>query len=278
MNKEEQILSAILQDKYRQCENRGIPTHTGFLTPAEVSFAEAFCIKEKARFVLAGGTEDAERRICVFFPAGYDPAWLAKDAAVKDKTAEELAAEAFLCVLKLSVPKGSKPLTHRDYLGSLLGLGVERSVAGDILVRSEACRAAGPGSEGAGADIIVLREMADYLTQNLTSVGRAEVSARIAELSELDLGEQKTEEFRDTVASLRLDSVAASAFRSARGRAQEAIRQGLVFVNGRQVLKPDFELSEGDRISVRGKGKAILSEVGGRTRKDRITITVIRYL
>lgn len=266
MNKEEQILSAILQDKYRQCENRGIPTHTGFLTPAEVSFAEAFCIKEKARFVLAGGTEDAERRICVFFPAGYDPDWLAKDAAVKDRTAEELAAEAFLCVLKISVPKGSKPLTHRDYLGSLLGLGVERSVAGDIFVREN------------GADIIVLREIADYLAQNLTSVGRAEVSARTAELSELDPGEQKTEEFRDTVASLRLDSVAASAFRSARGRAQEAIRQGLVFVNGRQVLKPDFELSEGDRISVRGKGKAVLSEVGGRTRKDRISINITRFL
>ena len=266
MNKEEQILSAILQDKYRQCENRGIPTHTGFLAPAEVSFAEAFCIKEKACFVLTGGTEDAERRICVFFPAGYDPAWLSEGAPGRARTSEELAAEVFLCVLKLSVPRGSKPLSHRDYLGSLLGLGVERSVAGDIFVREN------------GADIIVLREMADYLAQNLSSVGRSEVSVFTAGLDALDLGEQKTEEFRDTVASLRLDSVAASAFRSARGRAQEAIRQGLVFVNGRQVLKPDFELSEGDRISVRGKGKAVLSEVGGRTRKDRLSIFITRFL
>ena len=253
MNKEEQILSATLQDKHRQCLSRGIPTHTGFLTPAEVCFAEAFCIKEKAHFLLEGGYEDAERRICIFVPDDWND-----DPAGK-----------ILCVLKISVPKGSKPLTHRDYLGSLLGLGVERSIAGDILVRG--------GSE-AGADIIVLREMVGYLEQNLTSVGRAQVSIETTDLLGLNQGQQRTEDFRDTVASLRLDSVAASAFRSARGKAQEAIRQGLVSVNGRQVLKPDFELSEGDRISVRGRGKARLSEIGGRTRKDRIAIVITRYI
>ena len=169
-------------------------------------------------------------------------------------------------MLKLSVPKGSKPLTHRDYLGSLLGLGVERSVAGDILVREN------------GADIIVLKEMAEYLAQNLIQVGRAEVSAKVCGLDALDFGEQRTEEYTDTVASLRLDSVAASAFRMARGKAQEFIKQGLVSVNGRQILKADAEVSEGDRISMRGKGKAILSQVGGKSRKDRIVVTITRFL
>lgn len=266
MTKEEQILSATIRDRLRQAERRGIPTHTGFLSPAEANFAEAVCRAEGlfpagsggsgTEYLLDGGYEDAERRICVLLPSGPDGC-----------VAEEPGlAGRFLCVLKVSAPKGSKPLTHRDYLGSILGLGVERSVAGDILVREN------------GADIIVLRDMADYLAQNLTSVGRAQVSVIITELSELDPGQQRTEEYRDTVASLRLDSVAASAFRLARGKAQEAIRAGLVFVNGRQAAKPDMELSEGDRISMRGRGKAILSEAGGRTRKDRIPVVITRYL
>ncbi|MBQ9890883.1 MAG: RNA-binding protein [Firmicutes bacterium] len=267
MTREEQILSATIQDKCRLAEKRGIPMHTGFLTPAEANFAEAVCRAEGVfpagrggsgtEYLLDGGYEDADRRICVLFPSGPDGFRTEESPEPSDR---------FLCVLKVSVPKGSKPLTHRDYLGSLLGLGVERSVAGDILVREN------------GADIIVLRDMADYLAQNLTSVGRAQVSVSVAELSELDLGQQRTEEYRDTVASLRLDSVAASAFRLARGKAQDAIRAGLVSVNGRQVEKPDAELSEGDRISLRGKGKAVLSEAGGRTRKDRIAVVITRYL
>ena len=87
-------------------------------------------------------------------------------------------------------------------------------------------------------------------------------------------GQQLTKEIRDTVASLRLDSLCASAFRMARGKAQDAIKAGLVSVNGRQCLKPDTELSEGDRISCRGKGRAVLADVGGRTRKDRITVVL----
>ena len=267
MTREEQILSATLQDKHKLAEKRGIPTHTGFLTPAELSLAENVC---RTGYLLTGGYADAERRICVFLPSAAEA-----DVCADGEAEAELAAR-FICVLKVSVPKGSKPLTHRDYLGAILGLGIERSVIGDILVRQEDTDSG--HSVTAGADIIVLREMAEYLAQNLTSVGRAEINACIAELSELDPGSQRTEEYRDTVASLRLDSVCASAFRAARGKAQEAIRQGLVSVNGRQVTKPDRELEEGDRISLRGKGKAVLTEVGARTRKGRIAVVITRYL
>ena len=68
MNKDDQMLSAELRDKLRQCERRGMPTHCGFLAPAEVNFAESFCIAQKALFRLDGGYEDAERRICIFLP------------------------------------------------------------------------------------------------------------------------------------------------------------------------------------------------------------------
>ena len=249
MNKEDRILSAILRDKFRLCEKRGVPVWTDFLTPAEAAEADdvcrGLCAGTGVEWSLEGGWEDAERRICVFRPAelwGEEP--------------------SPICVLRVSIPKGSPALTHRDYLGSLLGLGIERAVTGDIFVRED------------GADAVVLSDMADYLAQNLVSVGRASVSCEVLDISQLMTGAQQTREIRDTVASLRLDSICASAFRTARGKAQDAIRAGLVSVNGRQCLKPDTELSEGDRISCRGKGRAVLAEVGGRTRKDRITITL----
>ncbi len=249
MNKEDRILSAILRDKFRLCEKRGVPVWTDFLTPAEAAEADdvcrGLCAGTGVEWSLEGGWEDAERRICVFRPAelwGEEP--------------------SPICVLRVSIPKGSPVLTHRDYLGSLLGLGIERAVTGDIFVRED------------GADAVVLSDMADYLAQNLVSVGRASVSCEVLDISQLMTGAQQTREIRDTVASLRLDSICASAFRTARGKAQDAIRAGLVSVNGRQCLKPDTELSEGDRISCRGKGRAVLAEVGGRTRKDRINITI----
>ena len=83
---------------------------------------------------------------------------------------------------------------------------------------------------------------------------------------------------RDTVASLRLDNVIASAFQLSRAKAADAIRAGIVFVNSMQVEKPDMQVEEGSKLVLRGKGKAFLREVGGRTRKDRITIIIERYV
>ena len=240
---------------------------TDFLTPAEAAEADdvcrGLCAGSDVEWSLEGGYEDAERRICVLRPK--DP-W--GDGSPADAwnngvgAAADPSGDGPICVLRISIPKGSPKLTHRDYLGSLLGLGIERHVTGDILVRED------------GADAVVLSDMAEYMAQNLTSVGRASVSCEVLDISQLVAGQQLTKEIRDTVASLRLDSVCASAFRTARGKAQDAIKAGLVSVNGRQCLKPDTELSEGDRISCRGKGRAVLAEVGGRTRKDRITITL----
>ena len=262
MNKEDQILSAILRDKFRLCEKRGVPTWTDFLTPAETALADdicrGLCAGSDVSYSLEGGYEDAERNVCIFRPLD---GWT--DAAAGSGPSGETGP---FKVVRISIPKGSPKLTHRDYLGALLGLGEQRSVMGDILVRPD------------GADAVVLGSMADYIAQNLDSVGRASASCEVLDIAELRTGEQRTEEMHGTVASLRLDSVASEAFRSSRGRAQEAVRAGLVSVNGRQCLKPDRELAEGDRISVRGKGKAVLKEVGGRTRKDRIAVTITRYL
>ena len=219
---------------------------------SECVLAEDLSRREALDGILFGGYEDAERRIMAFLPEYWESTWLMND-------------ESPLAVLRVSIPKGSRKLTHRDYLGAILSLGVERGVVGDILVRED------------GADIIILREMADFFLANLVRAGRDNLSCCILPLEKLDTGSVTIETFRDTVASLRLDNVVSSVFKTSRGGAQEAIRQGVVSLNDRQTLKPDAEVREGDKIVLRGRGKAVLKEVGGRSRKDRLTLIFDRY-
>ena len=246
MEKDEKLLLAQAEDKARQRDNKNILTHTGFLSMAEQAALE----RAHTGGTFFGGYADAERCMLVFLPD-----WL-----------EEVPEDGPICVLRVSLPKGSPKLTHRDYLGSLLALGVERSVAGDILVHPD------------GADLLIASDMADFLLQNYVQAGRAALSCEIRPLSDLRPANYEVKTCRDTVASLRLDSVLASMFSSSRGHAQEAIRQGLVAVNNRIVLKPDHFLQEGDKVSLRGKGKAVLIRVGGKSRKDRDCIEFERYL
>lgn len=174
--------------------------------------------------------------------------------------------ECPIAVLRAETGKGSRKLTHRDYLGSLLSLGIKREVTGDILVRED------------GAGILILRDIADFLLANYEKAGHTSLALSIVGLQDLNTGAVRTEEKRVAVASLRLDSLLSAAFGLSRGKAQEAIRSGIVLVNSRVLLKPDFLLQEGDKMVLRGRGKAVLREVSGRTKKDRTFVILERYL
>ena len=252
--KDDGLLLATIEDKRRQCEERCMMTHTGFLDMRQAAEA-ASALRGADGAFLWGGYDDAERRICVFLP--------------EYMTAEDAkgGGDCPLRVLRVTLPKnGGGKLSHRDYLGALLALGVDRSVAGDILVRDDV------------ADIVVLEGMADYLQRNYSGAGRTVFAkTEILPIEDLNQGSQETFEKRDTVASLRLDGLVASAFNLSRGKAQEAIRQGLVSVNSFPAEKPDMPVAEGSKLVLRGMGKAILGTVGGTTRKDRIAIVWIKF-
>lgn len=223
-------------------------TSTAFLDAAQC--AEAAREFAHTKHLLYGGYEDAERRVMVFLPDYFD-ALPAEDDP--------------LALLRVRIPKGSRELTHRDYLGSILALGVDRSVVGDILVRPD------------GADIVVLASMAEFFRMNYTQAGRASLSAEILPVCELASAEIHTTFKKDTVASLRLDNIVSSAFDLSRAKAQEAVKGGIVFVNGFVCEKPDASVAEGDKLVLRGKGKVVLAEIGKTTRKDRIFITLELY-
>lgn len=243
--KEEKMLLAAASDRLRQCEEQYIPTRSDFLDMHQRSLVESMLKNEKhdCSVEFFGGYDDAERVVCCFLP--------------EYASAQE---DSGLAVARVTVSPGGRQLTHRDYLGSLLGLGIKREKTGDIIVRPE------------GADIVIAEELSDFILFNYDKAGRTSLSVEILPIDQLHITEKRFRESEDTVASLRLDNVISSAFGISRSRAAEAIKKGIVFVNNTECLKIDKDVSEGDKLVLRGRGKAYLTEIGGISRKGRVYV------
>ncbi len=254
MTKDEKIFTASLDDKIRRCDQACIATCTGFLDAARQTAAVNYLRGLGRDFMLYGGFEDAERRILVFLPE-----YMAKE----DFPGSE---EDPLCVLSVSKAPKAPALSHRDYLGSILALGIKRDVVGDIVVRED------------GAEIVILKEMGDFFLSSYTAAGHTPLKTEIKAIGDIDIPEPEIRYSRDTVASLRLDSVLASAFGLSRAKAADAVKAGLVFVNSIECRKTDAPVNEGDKLVIRGKGKAILVSIEGQSRKGRTGIKVGKYI
>ncbi len=155
-------------------------------------------------------------------------------------------------------------LAHPDYLGALLGLGLDRKVLGDLIVQEDRAYAYVKGA------------IAPFIVAQLNQVGRARVTCQPIEALPLAARPQGIEE-ELVVSSLRLDRMVSSAFRLSRGKAQEAIRSGLVFIEGCQIIQPDRILEEGARVSFRHKGKIRLVRLLRRTKKEAYVVLIERY-
>ena len=245
---DERMHLAHLLDCRDAAERRGVPAHTDFLTPHERALAERLAPEA----VFCGGVPDAERTVAVFLPE-WAPA----------EDAERCAGLAALRIERRDAGRGGA-LTHRDYLGAILALGLRRDAVGELLVREDGC------------DAVVTEAAAALLVRELESVGR--VPVRTERTERVGAREQRFEERRDTVASARLDALTAAAFSLARGRAAEAVEAGRVFVNGALCEKPDREVRSGDRIALRGAGKCEILIPGGVSRKGRLCVVIRRFL
>lgn len=252
---ETDLLYARLADKRAECLRTYAATHTPFLDLPSCALAASYAKKEHADAVLYGGYPDAERKICVFLP---DYA-----ASVGDCFAPD---DLPICVFRATAKDPNKVLTHRDYLGSLMALGIKRETVGDILVYD------------GGADLIVLASVSDYLIQEYKTVGRTPIDAEIVPISDLRIPESRTEEIRDTVASPRLDNMISAAFRLSRSAASDAISGGIVFVNDEPITKPDAPVSEGSKLVLRGKGKVIVKAFAGESKSGRLVVLLTKYL
>ena len=246
---EERIFLARAADKL-EAARRGVPACTPFLSAAQQEALGRFLTAAgHPRHLFDGGWADAERKVCAFLPDWQE--------------AEDW--EPPFTALRCRWQSGEE-LTHRDFLGAILGQGVDREKVGDSLVRPGSC------------DLLVFRELCPYLLQNLTGAGRARLTAEEIPLSAVEAPVRQVRTVHDTVSSPRLDAVMAAGFSIGRSRAAGLITAGKAELNHRPCVKPDREVGQGDVITCRGLGKCVVTELGGVSKKGRTILTLERYL
>ena len=158
---------------------------------------------------------------------------------------------------------------HKDYLGSLMGLEIRREALGDIVLPPDA-----PGT----AYVFALEPAARLICQELLQAGRTELTTRL--LAPDEVPEFRTAERRKctaTVSSLRLDAVLAAMLHCSRGQASELVTAGRVEINHLPAEKPSAPVYEGDVFTVRGKGRFALTDLPGKSKKERLIIEFFQY-
>lgn len=248
---EDRLLLAKLWDKINAGIRKNIPSNTGFLSPREQELARYLFGEPKGLYVF-GGWEEAERKMLVYLPE-----YLTEDALWEE--------DGPCACLRATFFQGDS-LSHRDFLGALMAAGIARETLGDICVGKGSC------------DFFVTSEIAPYILQNFTSAGRTKLRLERIPLKEAAIPEPEVKEIKDTLASLRLDSVIASGFRIGRSLAAQYVSAGKAAIDGLPCEKPDKTVTEGMKISVRGLGKLRLAAVNGKTKKDRISVVIHRYV
>ncbi len=248
---EDRLLLAKLWDKINAGMRKNIPANTAFLSPRELELAR-YLFGEPEGLYAFGGYGDAERKMLVYLPD-----YLEENAL--------LEADSPCVCLRATFYQGDSP-NHRDFLGALMGAGIGRETVGDICVGSGSC------------DFFVTAEMAPYILRNFTSAGRTKLHLEQIPLSEANIPNPEVKEIKDTLASLRLDSVISSGFRIGRSLAAQYVTAGKAAIDGLPCEKPDKTVSEGMKVSVRGLGKIKLYAINGKTKKDRISVVIHRYV
>ena len=156
-------------------------------------------------------------------------------------------------------------LGHRAVLGSILSLGVGREYIGDIIATKDCAR------------ILVDKKMSEYFTLNLTQIGGTTVTTSIDELENISVKEEHTKEIKATVASLRVDSIAAAGFGMSRSKAATEIAAEKIKLNWQTVKNASQSIKEGDVLSMRGRGRLEVVEVRGQTKKGRVGVLLKRF-
>lgn len=245
---EEQLLKKRITELRKRAEFTYGTEFTDFLTLSEIETAKS--VLHGANYMFYGGLDDTER--CMLCVAQEDI---------------EITPETFPICSVLVQPKNAKfadEFQHRDVLGSVLGLGLERDVIGDIFIREKE------------ALVLCTKPIADFLTEHLLQVRHTHVVCKISDSSEQAF-QKEFQHVSRTVSAVRIDTIAAAAFGISRSSATTAVSAGKVFINGREITTPSTPVKEGDVISFRGLGKAKLKEIGGLTKKGRITVALERY-
>ena len=245
---ENAVMRAHFADCARRAARTGRRVFSNFVDPAQAALAIEAANVERVPVEFDGGHPDAERTVAAFGWSEYeDTAW--------PVIVLSAAWDARFCSCQ-----------HRDILGSLMALGVERECFGDIIIDADNARAL----------LFTLERMESFLMNDWTSAGRA--ALRVTRLYDVgQIPSPRGETRRVTVSSPRLDAVLAAVFGLSRAEAQQTVRSGRVRVSFLECDSIDRQLEPGDVVSARGLGRFKLLEEQGRTRRDRLGLSVFRY-
>ena len=231
---------------------QGYFTFTDFLGLAEQScFNEIKGELKGISYTAFGGAEGAER------------------VMIRFGSPEELGYEEDFPIVTLKIaPKSEKfadKLTHRDFLGALMSLGIEREVLGDIVIRDNV------------GYLFAKEDIASYIADSLTKVKRTDMKVCVTDtLPEGEL--YRTERKTVQVSGERLDAIIAKVFSLSRDDAQSLFKKRLVFADGRQIDSPSYTPKENEKISVRGHGRFIYVGEQSLSRKGKKNVEVLLYI
>lgn len=254
---DDKILLAQILDKIEFSKQREKLEYTDFLDMYQVALVKSFMKKiEFENYILFGGFENAERKILIIYPEKYTMNMVEKNYSKIVK------------VIRITLNNEEKGIySHRNYLGGIVKLGMNREKVGDILVSDD------------GADILVKSETAEILKQELGTLTRFENSKiELIGLADLRKQEIKVEEINIIVPSLRLDNFVSDLAKTSRSKAVQIIDSERVFINGQNETKVSKQVKLGDVITIRGKGRFIVKEFSGTTRSGRTVVTVEKYV
>ncbi|MGN0484119.1 MAG: RNA-binding protein [Lachnospiraceae bacterium] len=250
--KEDMQMEKRFLDLARQAQRRNIVTFSDFLTLNELDILHQTTVKLESSVSLFGGYEFAERQMVAFLPDALYYDW---NYPIR------------CCKITSRYPKFAEELTHRDVLGAVMHLGIERSKVGDIVV----------DTKKKVVYLFTTEAMADYLLENLTRIRHTEIQMENCDPSDLHI-QPEFEIKHGIVSSVRLDCLVACFANVSRSKALTAIQSGKIFINGRLMQNPSYFCKNGEVLSIRSVGKFIFDSQDGTTQKGRTRITYRKYI
>lgn len=252
-NKDDKILFSKIIDQLNFCKKNYEPTFTDFLPILKILEFNSILSTQyiEQNILIWGGFENCERAIIGFFPEYILPQQQDFPISFLQITYNE---------------KYSKTLSHREFLGSILGLGIDRAKVGDILI------------ENNNAICFLYKDIINYVATNLERVSSTKVKTKILTQQQCNITPPKLEEKSIIISSLRLDAVLSGAFNIARGKISDYIKAEKAFVNfviqtnGAKTVKPN------DIITLRGVGRIKVLDIVGTTKKDRTILNIAKYV
>lgn len=237
----------LFKDKLNRVKKTNISAFTDFLNPDEQLILNKMCLSERLYFRSYGGNGEFERAVCVVSNDEYE---------------DEFPIE----VLKITGNFKFEKLTHRDYLGAILSLGIKREKIGDINVFEDGC------------EVWIFEEMGSYVEANLDKIKHTGIKIQVIDKLDARQSNQKFKEIRINVPSMRLDCIVAALTGVSRNEAVNAVKKGNVKVDYIIIDEPSEKVNDDQLISIRGYGRYRVNGLLGKTKNERLNINVRKYI